>query len=429
VTVPDDFEQTLRTGLATLAREAVPDAPASLPTLPPMRTAPSRSERRIGPRLLAAGIAIAVATASVVVALAVHGTSHTPIVEPTAQWTKVTPSPLSPRSSQIAVFTGRDVIVWGGRSDSAGNVAPAIGPNSPRYTLADGAAYDVPADRWRVLPPAPIAGRYDAVAGWTGTEMLVVGGQREGGLPRDGAAYNPSTRRWRVIPDAPTCPTFGTWTGTQLIVGGACTNGVTFAAYNPVRNRWERFPAFASATQLVAAGGRLYAWASATARGAVYDAHARRWRTMPAMTDSSNPLQDSVAVAYRDRVVVVGRDADPPFGGADAGRIALLGPQGWTSSAEGTEGPPLVGSVVASANGAVVWSSAMSLAAVTIDPTVRSFSFENVGDGAPIQLDRLGESLVGIGYRRFMVWGGRLAGTAQDPTNRPTADGAIVRLP
>jgi hypothetical protein len=114
--MPDDFEPTLRQGLATLAREAVPDTPASLPTLPPMHAARTRRERHLGPRLLAAGIAVAVATASVAVALAVHGGgSHTPIVQPTSQWTKIASSPLTPRSSQAAVFTGRDVIIWGGR--------------------------------------------------------------------------------------------------------------------------------------------------------------------------------------------------------------------------------------------------------------------------------------------------------------------------
>ena len=40
---------------------------------------------------------------------------------------------MRPRSSQVGVFTGRDVIIWGGRSDAAGNVAPAQGPGTPRY--------------------------------------------------------------------------------------------------------------------------------------------------------------------------------------------------------------------------------------------------------------------------------------------------------
>ena len=90
-------------------------------------------------------------------------------------------------------------------------------------------------------------------------------------------------------------------------------------------------------------------------------------------------------------------------------------------------GPPLGDAVVAAADGAVVWSSAASLGAETIDRSMRSFSLVNLDD-APISLERSGESIVGIGYRRFLVWGGRLAGTEKDPTNRPTADGAMVRV-
>src|SRR4029077_17066758 len=73
VTMPDDFEHSLRQSLAMLAREAVPDAPASLAPLSPMRAVETRRGRRLGPRLLAAGVTIAVATASVVVALSLHG--------------------------------------------------------------------------------------------------------------------------------------------------------------------------------------------------------------------------------------------------------------------------------------------------------------------------------------------------------------------
>jgi hypothetical protein len=261
--------------------------------------------------------------------------------------------------------------------------------------------------------------------------MLVVGGQRDHGTPeggigflRDGARYDPALRRWRPIPDAPTCPSFGTWTGKELIVGGSCANHVVFAAYDLARNRWTTLPAHASATGLVSAGGRLYAWSAATGRGAIYQPGPKQWRALPAISDAA--LADSQAVAYRNRLAVVGRESEPMFGGRDVGRAAVLGPRSWTS-AVGSEEPPLGGSVVASTDGAVLWSSADAFAAETIDRPMRSFSLVTVGD-APISLDRLGESIVGIGYRRFFVWGGRLAGTEKDPTNRPTADGAIVEV-
>ena len=430
---PDDFEPALRHGLAMLAREAVPDEPEAVAMLPPMRSVGARRERRLGPRLIAAGITIAVATASIAVALSVRGGSHTRTIAPSSSWTKIAASPLEPRSSQVAVFTGRDVIIWGGRSDSAGNVAPAAGPGTPRYSLGDGAAYDVAADRWRMLPRAPIAGRYDAVAVWTGKEMLVVGGARDHAAPqggiaflRDGAAYDPAHNQWRRLPEAPTCPAFGAWTGAQLIVGGTCANRTAFAAYDPGDNRWTALPVFASASQLVAAGERLYAWTSATGRGAVYQPDTRRWRALPAVPGTDRALQDSVAIAYRTRLAVVGREADPMGNGPDLAFAAILGPEGWTSIASRV-GSPAGDTVVAASDGAVMWSNGVSLAAETIDRPMRGFSLVNVED-APISLERLGESIVGIGYRRFLVWGGRLAGTRTDPTNRPTADGAIVQV-
>jgi hypothetical protein len=432
----DDFEAALRQGLMTLAREAVPDAPASHEALAAMRSVSPRRARRLGPRLLAAGIAVAVATASVVVALSVHSRSHTPVISSSARWMQIAPFPLAPRSAQAAVFTGHEVIVWGGRSDAAGAVAPAAGPSSPRYTLGDGAAYDVGTDRWRVLPRPPIAGRYDAVAVWTGTEMLVVGGRRDHAEPQggigflpNGAAYDPAHRSWRRLPAAPVCPMFGAWTGTQLVVGGSCADIAgarpVFAAYDPVHDTWSTFPVFASATQLVAARGRLYAWSSATGRSAVFEPGPRRWRALPAIRQGH--LEDSIVVAYEDRLAVIGRESGTD-GGPDLGAFFFFDPRGraWTGAASRI-GPPIGGSVAVAAAGAVVWSG-FGLSSVSTDPAVRRIAFANVGD-APISLDRTGESIVAIGYRRFLVWGGRLAGNEHNQTNYPTADGAILQLP
>jgi len=436
VTMPGDFEHDLRQGLATLAREAVPEAPASLSTLTPMRSNETRRERRFAPRWLAAGIAIAVATASVVVALSVHGGSHTPPVQPSPEWTKVAPFPLEPRSSQVAVFTGRDLIVWGGRSDAAGNVTPAQGPGTPRYSLGDGAAYDIATDHWQVLPRAPIAGRYEAVAAWTGTEMLVVGGQRDHAGPqgsigflRDGGAFDPLRRHWRRIADAPGCPMFGTWTGTRLVVGGTCADvagaPLVLAAYDPARDRWTRLPRLASARELVAAGGRVYAWDAATGRGAVLDPATQHWRALRRVPGVL--LEDSLALSYEHRLAVIGRQRGSD-GGPDLGAFYVFDPraQTWTGAASRI-GSPLGGSAAAAAPGAVVWSG-FGLSSVSTDPALRSVALANV-KGAPIDLQTSGQSIVAIGYRRFFIWGGRLAGTQLDPTNRPTADGAIVQLP
>jgi hypothetical protein len=99
-------------------------------------------------------------------------------------WRRIAPSPIGPRESFSTVWTGRELIVFGG-SIGDGLATPA------------GAAYDPVSDHWRILPAAPIAVRVDHAAVWTGREMLVWGGRDGRRSVGDGAAYDPRTDRWR----------------------------------------------------------------------------------------------------------------------------------------------------------------------------------------------------------------------------------------
>ena len=76
-------------------------------------------------------------------------------------WKWRTVGPLRGRQGNIAVWTGQEVIYWGG--DRPGR-AP------------EGAAYDPKADRWRRLSRSPLTNRSDAGAVWTGREVVVFGG-------------------------------------------------------------------------------------------------------------------------------------------------------------------------------------------------------------------------------------------------------------
>jgi hypothetical protein len=61
---------------------------------------------------------------------------------------------------------------------------------TPRHGLA----YDPSTDRWSALPAAPLRGRTDAGGVWTGNQMIVWGGMSVGDLTTvltDGAAYTP----------------------------------------------------------------------------------------------------------------------------------------------------------------------------------------------------------------------------------------------
>jgi hypothetical protein len=116
-----------------------------------------------------------------------------------------------------------------------------------------GAAYAPAADQWRRLPPAPLAHRSDHAAVWTGNDMLVWGGVQPGRGGRsevavaDGAAYRPTTRTWRPVPPAPLAGDTAVWSGTELLVFGRAEGGaesrLDAAAWDPRGERWRRLAA------------------------------------------------------------------------------------------------------------------------------------------------------------------------------------------
>jgi hypothetical protein len=137
------------------------------------------------------------------------------------------------------------MIVWGGKWERS------VYPEYPSVHLDDGAAYDPASRKWHPIPSAPLAGRERHVAVWTGSEMIVWGGENSTGVLRDGAALSPSTDKWRVIADAPFTlrEPLAVWTGVEvLVVGTEFTPNATprqrerAAAYDPATDRWRVLP-------------------------------------------------------------------------------------------------------------------------------------------------------------------------------------------
>jgi N-acetylneuraminic acid mutarotase len=155
----------------------------------------------------------------------------------------------SARTADTAVWTGSQMIVWGG--------------NSPFGARADGGAYTAPISSvdqgsWTVIPASAVAGvRQSHTAVWTGTAMLIWGGLDGSLNPLDtGASYNPATGVWTALPtlNAPTAR-FGhsaIWTGSTMIVFGginATVGGQLLndgAIYDPVANTWTPLPSVAA---------------------------------------------------------------------------------------------------------------------------------------------------------------------------------------
>jgi N-acetylneuraminic acid mutarotase len=125
-----------------------------------------------------------------------------------------------PRSGHTAVWTGSLMIVWGGEGDCCGH--------------GSGGRYDPVNDSWTptstTSAPSP---RFAHSAVWTGTLMVVWGGFGGYGYIDDrGARYDPSVDGWSPMSTTLEAPLRGdhtaVWTGTEMIVCGGDYYGFAY---------------------------------------------------------------------------------------------------------------------------------------------------------------------------------------------------------
>ena len=154
----------------------------------------------------------------------------------TDSWTSTsTTTAPTARFYHTAVWTGSAMIVWGGR-----------GNNSPLNT---GGRYYPSTDSWTptstIFPDVPSV-RYLHTAVWIGSEMIVWGGKDNQFFLNTGGRYDPGTDSWTATSttNAPSERDFHTavWTGSEMIVwGGQNDVGVklnTGGRYNPGADTW-----------------------------------------------------------------------------------------------------------------------------------------------------------------------------------------------
>jgi hypothetical protein len=175
----------------------------------------------------------------------------------TNRWASLPSGPLSGRSGTAAVWTGHEALMWGGASESqsAGQSVDVL--------ASGGASYDPSRRQWRRLPPSPLAARQSALAFWTGKQMIVFGGRRTSmHMLLNGATYSPTTRTWAKLPPFPRRSVKGfagsitaAWTGHQLIVWatlvqigpcgpncGRIAPHAVEAEWTPGTSGWRRLP-------------------------------------------------------------------------------------------------------------------------------------------------------------------------------------------
>lgn len=151
------------------------------------------------------------------------------------EWRVMAPAPIAGRTSPASVWTGREFIIW------AGQIAPDPASEPAAPTEPDGAAYDPTTDTWRQIALSPLGHRGGPQAVWTGTEMLVWGGWAGSTPRRDGAAYAPSTDTWRRLPDAPFAASQLVWAVDRAIAIGDTGEA---ASYDPETEEWTEMPAY-----------------------------------------------------------------------------------------------------------------------------------------------------------------------------------------
>ncbi len=144
--------------------------------------------------------------------------------------TNMTGAPAA-RVNHTAVWTGSEMIVWGGFFNLT-------------TRTATGGRYNPSTNAWTATSTtsAPAA-RADQTAVWTGSEMIVWGGAFDfSGATATGGRYRPSTNTWTATSatGAPVERQYHTavWTGSQMIVWGGFRCTATGGLYNPLTDTW-----------------------------------------------------------------------------------------------------------------------------------------------------------------------------------------------
>lgn len=228
----------------------------------------------------------------------------------------------SARASHTAVWTGTEMVVWGGFGSSG---YPAAGA---RYNLAQ--------QTWAAVgTTGSPSGRDSHVAVWNGSRMLVWSGRNNVGLLADGGAYVPGTDTWTALPltGAPEGRRFATavWTATNMVVwGGQGLNGELGSGgrlacdTGGIPQSWQATSATGAPSARIGhtavwTGSRMIVWgglqgSTFLADGAAYDPVADVW----------TPLATALAPTARTAHVAVWSGSEMLVFGGEDGTGALL---------------------------------------------------------------------------------------------------------
>lgn len=285
-------------------------------------------------------------------------------------WTSTSSNALSPRRFHTAVWTGTKMIIWGGGDTGGG----------PRFQ--DGAVYDPVTDTWTptsVNAQTPVA-RELHTAVWTGTKMIVWGGQANGNVYQStGGVYDPSDDSWTPTAAVPALAGrinhTAIWNGTYMVVWG----GIDLASnrFNdggryrpPPQNDWQAVsttnaPSARDLQTAVWTGTTMIIWGGRPNKndGGRYDPNNDLWNAAVMSTTGAPAARfQHTAVTTGESMIIFGGTTGA--GAENTGGIYDAAANSWTAiPATGLPRARKQHTAVMTPGGMVVWGGANELGA------------------------------------------------------------------
>lgn len=330
-------------------------------------------------------------------------------------------------AGQTSVWTGEELIVWGGSTNAY------MGPTS-----GAGARYDPDLDRWVTFdakPPGRPTPRAGSVSVWTGAEFIIWGGNEPSAAHGTGGQYDPVLDRWQPVTqlDAPSPRTghAAVWTGLEMIVVGGQANASDETSeggrYDPASDSWIALPpdgrdtrddllAFWSGRELLVWGGTRY-WGDPDDHGDRFDPLTNQWTPMSSVAAPVFGRPPAGVWTGTEMLVWGGDNGNVPGHGARYDPVLDT----WTAISEanaptGREAH----SAIWTGSEMVVWGGGIAWIVIHGRDTGARYSPES-DSWTPTSLvevppARHGHSAVWTG-EEMIVWGGRVE------VNSPTATG------
>ena len=312
----------------------------------------------------------------------------------------------SARKGHSAVWTGSEMIVWGG-DDGAG------------LALNTGGRYNPSTDTWIATSTTNAPSARGSASVWTGSEMIVWGGTSD----TTGGRYNPSTDTWIATStvNAPSARSGNTsiWTGSEMIVWGGAS-GATGGRYNPSTDTWTatstlNAPSARNSHTAVWTGSEMIIWGGVGATflntGGRYDPFTDTWVATSTGTNVPAARDGHTAVWTGSQMIVWGgRDNAVPFNAFNTGGLYDPTADTWGTTSTGADVPSPVWGHSAAWTGTemIVWAGRLGTGSTVntggrYNPTTDTWLPTSTGANDPSA--RWEHTVVWTGDQ-MIVWGG-----------------------